>query len=149
MTSHFVNSLCCSGADNGGNKSREYRKNKGVSEGGKGFGGIEKLLIPSQAEALKESGAVCRIKREENESEDRYIKNTENERDIDSGGVFHTIIPPSSESENLFIIVREIRISTIITREIAAPTLRAPVTNCLSIVSPISSNVPPPSFCDM
>ena len=34
----------------------------------------------------------------------------------------------------------------IITREIAAPTLYVPIKNWRSIVSPISSNIPPPSF---
>ena len=74
---------------------------------------------------------------------------TEREEEIRAFDVLHTMIPPSSESVKRFITARDRRIRIIMTRESAAPVLSAPVTNCLSIVSPMSSNVPPPSFCEI
>ena len=112
----------------------------------KGIGGGEKLLVPHQREAAENGGAVRCVEGEENERNDRDVKNAENKAKIDSGCVFHGTIPPSCPSENLCITQREIRMRIIITKESAAPTFSVPATNWRSMVSPMSSKVPPPSF---
>ena len=114
------NAECCQCADGGGNNRGADSQNKRIFQSIQCFAVGKELLIPIQRKGAKIAQITRFVKGEQNNDEYWRIKDQKDQRYIELREKFHMIIS-SPLSENLFIIAREIKISTIITSEIAAP----------------------------
>ena len=81
------------------------------------------LLIPTKGEGRKVVQGLCLVEGKQNQNEDGGIENAEDDPNVRTGQESHTISPPSSSSENLFMTATEIKMRIIMIREMAAPIL--------------------------
>ena len=104
-----------------GRKSRgAERKHKRILESLDRLSAAEEILIPIERKARKAAQITRGVKREENNDEDRSVKDRKNDENVKFREEFHTMIS-SSLSENLFITASEMRMRIIITSDTAAP----------------------------
>ena len=120
---HTVKTQGGEGAQHGGDEGRADRQHQGVSQSREGLLVVEQLLIPNKGEARKFGQAPRLVEGEDDKHHDGDVEQEENQTDIEFGQELHSLLPPSSSSENLFMMATEMMMRIIMMRDMAAPTL--------------------------